>query len=98
MFAQISRAQAQNNNLAKPNIDQIYQWKQLEYRFSLLTTSPQDECMEIKALSSTYRSTALSSGIVDVKLRPKSIRTCQDLTHISCKSIATMRLRWVDCC
>jgi hypothetical protein len=69
MFAQISRAQAQNNSLAKPNIDQTYQWKQLEYRLSLLTTSPQDECMEIKALSSTYKSTALSSGIIDVKLR-----------------------------
>jgi hypothetical protein len=45
--------------------------------YSFLTTSPHEECMEIKALSRTYRSTALSSGIADVKLRPKSIRTCQ---------------------
>ena len=40
-----------------------------------LTTFPHEECIEIKARSRTYKSTALSSGSVDVKLRPKSIRT-----------------------
>jgi len=42
---------------------------------SLLTTFPHDECIEIRALSRTYKSTALSSGRVEVKLKPKSIRT-----------------------
>lgn len=43
-----------------------------------LTTLPHVECMEISALSRTYKSTALSSGRVEVKLRPKSMRTCQN--------------------
>jgi hypothetical protein len=52
------------------------------HRMSALKSKfPQDECIEIKVLSSTYRSTALSSGIVDVKLRPKSIRICQMKIH-----------------
>jgi hypothetical protein len=42
-----------------------------------LTTFPHDECIDSKALSKTYKSTALSSGRVDVKLRPKSISTCK---------------------
>lgn len=40
-----------------------------------LTTFPQEECIESKARSSTYKSTALSSGSVEVKPRPKSIST-----------------------
>jgi hypothetical protein len=35
--------------------------------------------MEISARSSTYKSTALSSGRVEVKLRPKSIRTYREI-------------------
>ncbi|CAI9781185.1 unnamed protein product [Fraxinus pennsylvanica] len=42
----------------------------------MLTTFPHEECIESKARSSTYKSTALSSGKVDVKLRPKSMSTC----------------------
>lgn len=54
-------------------------WEQIRTHFIspflCLTTFPQEECIESNALSSTYKSTALSSGIVDVKLKPKSIRT-----------------------
>lgn len=42
---------------------------------SRLTTLPHEECIERRALSRTYKSTALSSGRVEVKLKPKSIRT-----------------------
>jgi len=40
-----------------------------------LTTFPHEECIDSIALSRTYKSTALSSGRVEVKLKPKSIRT-----------------------
>jgi len=42
---------------------------------SWLTTFPHEECIDRIALSRTYKSTALSSGRVEVKLKPKSIRT-----------------------
>lgn len=45
----------------------------------MLTTFPHEECIESKARSSTYKSTALSSGRVDVKLRPKSMTTCEKI-------------------
>ena len=45
----------------------------------MLTTFPHEECMESSARSSTYKSTALSSGRVEVKLKPKSIRTYKDI-------------------
>lgn len=42
---------------------------------SELTTFPHEECIDSSARSSTYKSTALSSGSVEVKLRPKSMST-----------------------
>ena len=50
-----------------------------EREFLWLTTFPQEECIESKARSSTYKSTALSSGRVDVKLKPKSMRTWKEI-------------------
>lgn len=49
--------------------------KQKEQVSLWLTTFPHEECIESKARSSTYKSTALSSGRVEVKLKPKSMRT-----------------------
>ena len=41
------------------------------------------ECRLLKARSSTYRSTALSSGIVEMELSPKSIITCNMHMHLA---------------
>ena len=47
--------------------------------------------MESRARSSTYKSTALSSGRVEVKLKPKSIRTYKEiLMDCECRFIATL--------
>lgn len=49
-----------------------------KYEQAWLTTFPHEECIDSKARSSTYKSTALSSGRVDVKLKPKSITTWEN--------------------
>ena len=55
-----------------------------------LTTFPHEECME-SARSSTNKSTALSSGRVEVKLKPKSTRTYKEiLMDCKCRFRATL--------
>ena len=47
--------------------------------------------MESRARSSTYKSTALSSGRVEVKLKPKSIRTYKEIVmDCKCRFRATL--------
>jgi hypothetical protein len=66
------RIQQCTENLDDQNVDIWFGYGEKK----TLTSGPIEECMESNARSSTYRSTALSSGRVDVEPSPKSISTC----------------------
>jgi len=79
----------------------MQQYKSLEQAFHgtyffWLTTFPHDECIDSKALSNTYKSTALSSGRVDVKLRPKSIRTCNKYIYFILSNVIATRVKGIE--